>query len=201
MAAAPLPAAARTALIAFGDSLTEGYGLIQGEGFVPQLQAWLTAHGADVKVMNAGVSGDTTAGGLSRIGWTLSGAGDAIIVELGGNDLLRGIDPAHTRANLDGILKAASDKGLPILLIGMTAPANYGPDFQRRFDAIFPELARKYGALYVPNFFAALDALPDRTKAMNDYMQGDAIHPSAAGVKLIVDDLGPKVLELLARVN
>ena len=98
---------------------------------MPQLQAWLTAHGADVTVLNAGVSGDTTAGGLSRIGWTLAGGGDAIIVELGGNDLLRGIDPAASRANLDGILNAATAKGLPVLLIGVKAPANYGPDYQQ----------------------------------------------------------------------
>ncbi|CAN0599857.1 unnamed protein product, partial [Ectocarpus sp. 12 AP-2014] len=143
-------------IAALGDSLTQGYGLPADEGFVPQLSGWLTAHGADVQVINAGVSGDTTAGGLSRIAWTLTDDVDALIVALGGNDLLRGLDPAVSRANLDGILRVATEKGLPILLIGMDAPANYGADYETAFDAMYPALAQEYGTLYHPNFLDAL---------------------------------------------
>lgn len=198
---AALPAAARPlTLIALGDSLTQGYGLPPENGLVPQLQSWLRAQGQDVTVENAGVSGDTSAGGRSRIDWTLAGGGDAIIVELGGNDLLRGIDPAATRANLDAILKAAHAKGLPILLIGLPAPSNYGADYQTAFDAIYPDLAQQYDALLVPDYFAPLTAGTDRDSAMKTYMQGDGIHPNAEGVKRIVAALGPMVIRLLARV-
>lgn len=197
----PGAAQAKTTIIAFGDSLTEGFGLMPGEGLVPQLRAWLKAHGHDVDIVNAGVSGDTTAGGLSRIGWTLATPADAVIVELGGNDLLRGLSPATTRANLDGILKAIKAKGLPVLLIGVRAPANYGADFQKTFDAIYPDLAKKYGALLVPDYFSALDHMQDRAKAMAQYMQGDGIHPNAAGVKRIVARLGPEVEKLLTRAK
>ncbi|MDE3240381.1 MAG: arylesterase [Paracoccaceae bacterium] len=193
--------AAPLKLIAFGDSLTQGYGLPEAQGLVPQLQDWLSAHGQDVTVENAGVSGDTSAGGASRIGWTLAGGGDAIIVELGGNDLLRGIPPETTRANLDAVMKAASDKGLPILLIGLPAPANYGPDYQKQFDAIYPALAAKYQAMLIPDYFAPLRAKTDRTQAMAAYMQPDGIHPNAEGVKVIVASLGPKVVALLKQVH
>ncbi|MBI1220700.1 MAG: arylesterase [Rhodobacteraceae bacterium] len=199
---AALPAAAAPPqLIAFGDSLTEGYGLPPADGLVPQLQDWLQAHGHDVTVLNAGVSGDTSAGGKSRIDWTLAGGGDAIIVELGGNDMLRGIDPVATRDNLDAILQAASAKGLPILLIGLSAPGNYGADYQTTFDAIYPDLAAKYHAQLVPDFFAPLSAATDRAAAMKADMQDDGIHPNAAGVKIIVAALGPQVVQLLARVG
>ncbi|MBY6049129.1 arylesterase [Vannielia litorea] len=186
---------------ALGDSLTAGYGLPQEEGFVPVMEDWLQAQGAEVELRNAGVSGDTTAGGLSRVDWTLTDDVDALIVELGGNDLLRGIDPAVSRGNLDGILKAADARDLPILLVGMTATGNYGPDYKAAFDAMYPELAEQYGALLYPNFFAALTALEDQAAARREHMQGDGIHPSASGVRLVVEDMGPRVLELLERVN
>jgi acyl-CoA thioesterase-1 len=199
-AAAPASAAPLN-LIALGDSLTQGYGLPPDDGLVPQLQNWLQAHGHDVTVLNAGVSGDTSAGGRSRIDWTLAGGGDAIIVELGGNDMLRGIDPAATRDNLDAILRAASAKGLPILLIGLSAPGNFGADYQTAFDAIYPDLAAKYHAMLIPNFFAPLTAGTDRAAAMKTYMQADGIHPNAAGVRIIVAVLGPQVEQLLARIG
>lgn len=198
--ALPAAAAPRT-LIAFGDSLTQGYGLPEDQGLVPQLQAWLATRGQQVRVENAGVSGDTSAGGASRIGWTLAGGGDAIVVELGGNDLLRGIDPATTRANLDAILAACAAKGLPILLVGLPAPPNYGPDYQRAFDAIYPDLAAKYHALLVPDFFAPLLNGEDRAAALRAYMQADGIHPNAEGVQKIVAALGPRVLDLIARIG
>lgn len=186
---------------AFGDSLTQGFGLVADDGFVPQLEAWLQSSGAEVEVINAGVSGDTTAGGLSRIEWTLTPDVDAIIVALGGNDLLRGIDPATSRANLDGILAIAKARGLEVLLVGMEAPTNYGADFKAVFDGMYPELAEIHDTLYHPNFLRALAEREDRQETLATYMQGDGIHPNAAGVRLIVEDLGPSVLELVARVD
>lgn len=192
-------AAADTVTVAaLGDSLTQGYGLVPGDGFVPQLEGWLRAGGADVVVLNAGVSGDTTQGGLSRVGWTLTPEVDAMIVALGGNDLLRGIDPAVSRANLDGILTAAGEAGVPVLLVGMTAPGNYGPDYKAAFDAMYPELAAEHGALLAASFLAPVAEAVEGGAAMRTLMQPDGIHPSAEGVRLIVEALGPHVLELVA---
>lgn len=188
-------------VLALGDSLTQGYGLPADEGFVPQLQRWLDGQEADAVVINAGVSGDTTAGGLSRIEWSLTDEIDAVIVALGGNDMLRGLDPALARENLDGILSAVAPRDLPVLLIGMDAPPNYGADYETAFEAMYPDLAAEYGALHHENFLGALAALGDREAALRDYMQGDAIHPNAAGVALIVEDLGPRVLELIERAR
>ena len=186
---------------AMGDSLTQGFGLPVDQGFVPQLQAWLNGQGHEVRLINAGVSGDTTAGGLSRVGWTLTDDVDALIVALGGNDMLRGIDPAVARANLDGILRAATEAEVPVLLVGMDAPPNYGPDYEAAFDAMYPELAEQHGADLHPNFLGALAALEDRDLALRTYMQGDGIHPNAEGVTLIVSDIGPSVETLLKRAN
>lgn len=202
LAAGTAPAGAEPlTLVALGDSLTQGYGLPQGEGLVPQLQAWLDASGADVRVVNAGVSGDTTAGGRSRLDWALEPGTDAVMVALGGNDLLRGIDPANSRANLDAILAEVTRRGLPVLLVGMEAPGNYGPDYKAAFDAIYPELAETHGALLVPGFFDALLDGSDDPAAMRPWMQADGIHPNAEGVRRIVAALGPAVADLLARAG
>jgi acyl-CoA thioesterase I len=191
--------AAPVTILALGDSLTEGYGLPPDQGFVPQLQAWLATHGQDVTVINGGVSGDTTAGGLSRLDWSLTPEVNAMIVNLGGNDLLRGIDPANSRANLDGILAGAKTKGLPVLLVAQNAPGNYGKDYQTNFDAMYPELAAQYGAILSDNYFLPLiDPATGLPKA--EFMQPDATHPNAQGVALILDALGPKVLQLLAQL-
>lgn len=187
-------------LAALGDSLTQGYGLAQEDGFVPQLQSWLREQGADVTVINAGVSGDTTAGGAARVGWTLTPDTDAMIVALGGNDLLRGIDPATSRANLSAILETARQAGVPVLLIGMKAPGNYGRDYQQAFDAIYPELAEEFGVLLVDNFFAGILGEENDPAAMRPFLQADGIHPNTEGVGRIVADLGPRVLELLKSV-
>jgi acyl-CoA thioesterase-1 len=187
-------------LVALGDSLTAGYGLAPEAGLVPQLQAWLTEQGRDVVVINAGVSGDTTAGGLSRLEWSLTPETDALIVELGGNDMLRGLPPEEARANLEAILKGGQARGLPMLLVGMKAPGNFGADYKARFDAIYPDLAAQYGAVLVPSFFAPLTEMADPAAAQA-MMQADGIHPNAEGVKKIVTALGPKVLELLDRVK
>ena len=177
-------------IVALGDSLTHGYGLPEDEGFVPQLEAWLHGNGAPwARVINAGVSGDTTAGGLARLDWSLSDGADALIVALGGNDLLRGIDPAASRANLEAILQEAEDRDLPVLLSGMRAPGNYGREFQDAFNAMYPELADAYGARLDPFFLAGVEA--DRS-----LWQSDGIHPNAEGVAVIVERIGPMVRNL-----
>ena len=188
-------------IAALGDSLTQGYGLPADEGFVPQLQAWLGARGHDVIVINAGVSGDTTAGGLSRLDWTLGDRPDAMIVALGGNDLLRGIDPASSRANLDAILARLGAEGVPALLVGLPAPGNYGPEFQAAFEAMYPDLAATHGALLVPDMLAPISEKHMTGQAFLDLMQADGIHPNAEGVALVVDALGPAVETLIARVE
>ena len=188
-------------IAALGDSLTQGYGLVTEDGFVPQLQDWLTAQGVDARVLNAGVSGDTTQGGLSRVGWTLTPDVDAMIVTLGGNDLLRGIDPTVSRANLDGILQAASAADVQVMLVGLSAPGNYGPDYKRDFEAMYLDLAAQYGALYVPSFMAPLSAMAEEPGAFGKYMQADGMHPNAAGVALIVAAIGPVVLELVEQAK
>jgi len=188
-------------VVAFGDSLTQGYGLQVKDGFVPQLRAWADAQGLEVALSNAGVSGDTTAGGLSRVAWTLMPDVEAMIVTLGGNDVLRGIDPAVSRANLHGILSEAKAADVTVLLIGMKAPGNFGPDYKAEFDSMYPELAEEFNAVFLDSFFAGLgDAINDPV-ALGPYMQGDAIHPNADGVALIVQGVGPKLAELLERVG
>lgn len=187
-------------IVALGDSLTAGYGLPDGEGLVPQLQEWLDARGAGVMLVNAGVSGDTTAGGLARLDWTLSEGTDAMIVALGGNDLLRGIDPATSRANLDAILeRVAGERDLPVLLIGLSAPGNYGPAFQDAFDGMYVDLSEEYETQLEPDFLAPLLADTDLATARQRYLQPDGIHPNREGVARIVEAFGPAVLELAER--
>ncbi|MEJ6390498.1 arylesterase [Gymnodinialimonas ulvae] len=197
--AAAVPAAAQDVVIAaLGDSLTQGYGLLQEDGFVPQMEGWLQARGHDVRLINAGVSGDTTAGGLARAAWTLTEEVDAMIVTLGGNDLLRAIPPEASRANLAGILDVATGAGVEVLLVGMSAPGNYGPDYKQAFDAMYPDLAAQYGTLYAESFFAGFEAMTESDPAaLSEVMQSDGIHPNAEGVALIVEALGPQVEALI----
>lgn len=180
-------------LVAFGDSLTAGYGLKANESFPAQLQMALRARGHKVDVVNAGVSGDTTADGLGRIAWTLNSHADGVIVELGGNDMLRGIDPKEARANLDKTLAIVKGKVPDVLLAGMKAPGNWGPDYEKNFNAIYPDLAKKYDTILYPFFLdgAALD--PKLALA-------DGLHPSAEGVAEVVKRITPDVERLLARI-
>lgn len=195
------PAAADVRILAFGDSLTQGYGLPEAEGFVPRLQAWLDANGAsDVTVVNGGVSGDTTQGGLARIEWAIADDIDGVIVELGGNDLLRGIDPRVTGQNLDGILAVIAAKGLPMILAGLPAPPNYGEDYRRAFKAVYRDVAAEHGAIYYSSFLAGMGEGRSIREIMR-LMQPDGIHPNAAGVQAIVDHIGPVVLELVAEAR
>ena len=190
-------------IAALGDSLTQGYGLVQEEGFVPQLEAWLRAEGENVRLINAGVSGDTTAGGLSRVGWTLTPEVDAMIVTLGGNDLLRGLSPDQARSNIEGILQAAQEAEVEVLLIGMDAPGNYGPEYKTQFDALYPELAQAYGAVYLESFFAGLseDGTAPDPATLREWFQADGIHPNAKGVARIIQVVGPKARELIGQVK
>ena len=184
-------------IAALGDSLTQGYGLPAEQGFVPQMQAWLDAAGSQAVLINAGVSGDTTAGGLARVGWTLTPEVDGLIVALGGNDFLRGIVPAVSRANLDGILAHAAEAGVPVLLVGVHATANYGDDYQRAFNGMYAELAETYGAPLFPNFFEGLRPVGTTPAELGGVMQPDGIHPNAEGVALIVEGMGPAVKALI----
>ncbi len=193
-------------IVAFGDSLTQGFGLRSEDGFVPQLADWLKANSPDagaVRLINAGVSGDTTAGGAARIDWTLTDDVDGMIIALGGNDLLRGIDPAVSRANLEKMLQAAAAREVPVLFVGLVATANMGPDFKQAFDAMYPELSEKYGTLYARDFFMGLleaDGTVDR-KAVRARMQLDGIHPNKKGVRDIVNGLGPDVIKLISQAR
>lgn len=185
---------APVSIIAFGDSLTAGYQLPESESFPAQLQMALQAKGRKVQIVNAGVSGDTTSGGLARLEWTLAGEVDAVILELGANDALRGIDPKSTRANLDKMLALISSKGADILLAGMKAPGNWGSDYQESFDAMFPELAEKHNALLYPFF---LDGV-----ALNKTMvMPDGLHPTGKGVAEIVKRILPSVEALVDRAQ
>lgn len=197
---AATPVFADTTVLALGDSLTQGYGLPAEEGFVPRLSAWLAAHGTPATILNAGVSGDTTAGGLARLEWSLTPEVDAVIVNLGGNDLLRGLDPALSRANLEAILQAVTARKLPVLLVGLAAPGNYGPGYKAEYDAIFPDLAARYGAGLEPNFFTPIGGSAEAAIAAG-FMQADGIHPNAKGVDAIVAAIGPKVQALIAGVE
>jgi acyl-CoA thioesterase I len=181
-------------LLALGDSLTAGYGLPQGQGFVPRLQAALAARGRAVQVIDAGVSGDTTAGGLARLDWALADNPQAVLVELGGNDGLRGLPPGQSRANLAAILERLARRGIPVLLAGMIAPPNLGAAYGREFAAVFESLARESPeVIFYPFFLKGVAADP----ALN---QPDGIHPNAKGVEDVVRRILPAVETLLQRV-
>ena len=180
-------------IVAFGDSLTAGYGLTQGDGFVPQLDAWLDGQGVDVDLRNAGVSGDTTAGGASRVAWTLTPEVDAMIVALGGNDYLRGIDPAVSRANLRKVLEAAATQNVDVMLVGLRAGNNYGLEYKTAFESMYAELAEEFDAPLFPHFFQGLQATAGMQDGVSEFMQRDGIHPNKEGVKVIVSAMGPSI--------
>lgn len=189
----------RLTILAFGDSLTRGYGLPEEQGLVPQLQTWLNENGGEhIELVNAGLNGDTTAGGLARIEWTLSGEVDGVIVALGGNDMLRGILPTSSRENLDSIVALLTQRELPVMLVGLPAPTNFGPEFKSEFDAMYPAVASKYDALLYPYFFEGFGSTHD-TAEISKWMQSDGNHPNAEGVLLIAADMGPMVMQLFAR--
>jgi acyl-CoA thioesterase-1 len=178
-------------ILALGDSLSQGFGLPNGAEFPAQLEEALQNQGFNVSVMNAGVSGDTSAGGLARLDWSLVDMPAAAIIELGGNDALRGLPPAEMEQNLDAILTKFAAAEIPVLLTGMMSPRNMGPGYAAEFDAVFPRLAEKHGVLFYPFFLdgVALD---------QNLMQGDGLHANAEGVAEIVRRIMPFVVELIA---
>jgi len=177
-------------ILAFGDSLTAGYGLAADAGFTRQLETRLRAAGYDVEVRNAGVSGDTTAGGRARLAWTLADRPDLVLLELGANDGLRGIDPAETRRNLEAMLRELQARQIPVLLAGMRAPPNLGRDYAEDFDSLFADLAAAYQVPLYPFFLDGVAAQPELNQA-------DGIHPNAAGVAVIVERILPYVVRSL----
>jgi acyl-CoA thioesterase-1 len=192
--AAPAEAAKPLRIVAFGDSLTSGYGLRSSQSFPVQLQKALRKRGHNVVVTNAGVAGDTTANGVERLGWAVPSGTDAVIVELGANDALRGIDPKVTRVNMEKIIADLKERHIPILLAGMRSPANWGDRYAEDFDAVFPELARANGLIFYPFF---LEGVVLDTKLNQD----DGMHPSGKGVAEIVKRMLPSVEELIARAQ
>ena len=188
-------AAAQTmTILALGDSLTAGYGLQPSDAFPVKLEAALKARGHDVAVINAGVSGDTALDGLSRLDWALSEDVNAVIVELGANDALRGLPAAQAETAIDGVLAKLKGKNLPVLLAGMRAPPNLGPEYQSGFDAIYSRLAEKYGALLYPFFL-------DGVAADIKLNQADGLHPNPAGIDIIVARMLPSVEALIGRIG
>lgn len=193
-----VPATAQTprpvTIVALGDSLTAGYQLPPADAFPVKLQAALRAKGVAVTVENAGVSGDTSSGGLDRLDWAVGDGVDAVILELGANDALRGIDPAITRRNLDAIITRLKERNIPILLTGMIAPPNMGSTYGAAFNPIFPDLAAKHGLLFDPFFL-------EDVAAERDLNLADGMHPNGRGVDVIVRRILPKVEELIAQVR
>jgi acyl-CoA thioesterase-1 len=182
-------------VLAFGDSLYAGYGLDQDQSFPAVLERQLEGQGIPARVVNAGVSGDTTAAGLARLSFTLEGLPrkpDLAIVGLGANDALRGVDPSETRRNLDAIMSELKRRGIPVVITGMMAPRNLGRDYSSRFDAIYPDLAKRYDARLDPFFLDGVITTPD-------LLLKDGIHPNAAGIEIMVKRVGPLVAQELRR--
>ena len=195
LAFAPAGAQARPLrVVALGDSLTAGYGLPPGQAFPDVLQRALKARGLDVEVVNAGVSGDTAADGLARFDWSVPDGADALIVELGANDMLRGLDPAVAEKSLQEIMEKARARHLPTLLAGMRAAPNLGADYQRRFDAIYPDLAKRYGAALYPFYLEGVAGDPKLN-------QRDGLHPTREGVERIVAAMTPAVVNFLDAIK
>jgi len=186
-------AEAKTLILAFGDSLYAGYGLDPDEGFVPELQKALNAAGQDVRVHNAGVSGDTTAAGLRRMDFVLDNLPkkpDLVLLGLGGNDLLRGLKPSETRSNMDAMVKNLTDRGIAVMLTGMLSPPNLGKEFNDEFNIIYPALAKKYDVALYPFFMDGVVGRPD-------LILPDGIHPNARGIDVIVEKIAPDVAAAL----
>jgi acyl-CoA thioesterase I len=190
----PAVAADTVRIVALGDSLTAGYGLDAEDSFPAVLEAELRARGHDVEVVNAGVSGDTTRGGLERLDWAIPEDTDAVIVELGANDALRGVEPGATRDNLDRIMRRLVERDLPVLLAGMQAPPNLGDDYAAAFNAIFPDLAERHDVLFYPFFLEGV-------AAERQFNQSDGMHPNEAGVREIARRMIDPVEALISQAR
>jgi acyl-CoA thioesterase-1 len=187
----PAPAGRTLKLVAFGDSLSAGYNLPGSAAFPAVLEKALREKGFPVEIVNAGVSGDTTQGGLERLDWSVPDGTDGVILELGANDALRGIDPAQTRQSLEAMVMRLKERGIPVMLAGMYAPRNLGADYAKRFDAIYPALAEKHGLVLYPFFLEGIAG----DRALN---QADGLHPTADGVKVVVRNILPTVERFIA---
>lgn len=181
-------------IVALGDSLTAGYGLRPEQNFPAQLEAHLKTLGKDVTLINGGISGDTTAGGKSRLDWVLEQQPQIVIVALGGNDMLRGVEPTLTHGNLDSILHTLTQKNIVVILAGMKSAMNMGPHYAAQFNKIYPNLAKKYGVIHYPFFLEGVARKPDLNLA-------DGIHPNAAGIAVMVEGITPHVLEALEKLD
>jgi acyl-CoA thioesterase I len=181
-------------ILDFGDSLTAGYGLPAGQAFPARLEAWLRQQGIEARVVNAGVSGDTTAGGLARLDWALADKPDLVILALGANDALRGIEPSNVRENLDKMIGKIEASGAKMLLLGMLAPPNWGEEYRHAFDQIFPELARIHHLPLYPFFLEGVAMKPELN-------QPDGLHPNERGVAVLVDRIAPVVARLLGSAS
>jgi acyl-CoA thioesterase I len=181
-------------ILDFGDSLTAGYGLPAGQAFPARLEAWLHQQGIEARVVNAGVSGDTTAGGLARLDWALADKPDLVILALGANDALRGIEPSTVRENLDKMIGKIEASGAKLLLLGMLAPPNWGEEYSHAFDQIFPELARIHRLPLYPFFLEGVAMKPELN-------QPDGLHPNERGVAVLVDRIAPVVARLLGSAS
>jgi len=194
LAAVPQAAARPIHIVALGDSLTAGLGLPAQDAFPVKLQAALVAEGLDVTIDNAGVSGDTADDGLARIDWSVPDGTDGVLLELGANDMLRGFDPAKTKAALDAILARLKERKIAVMLLGMRAAPNLGADYQKAFDAIYPDLAARYGVKLYPFFL-------DGVAGQAGLNRADGMHPTAKGVDVIVGRMAPAVTAFVKGLN
>ena len=183
-------------ILIMGDSLVQGFGLAQNDGLVNQLESALLEKGINVDLINGGVSGDTTAGGLARLEWSLTDDIDGVVVSLGANDMLRGFSPKHTKDNLSQIIQKLKDRDLPVLLVGIRSIENYGKEYKRKFESIYTELTKEFGLILYPDLLSPI--LNQDDVYLEKYYQPDKLHPNADGVLLIVDGLIPFLIELIA---
>ena len=184
-----------------GDSITHGFGLPEEEGLVNQLSNWFSNNGTAVSFINGGVSGDTTAGGLERLSWSLTEDISAVIVALGSNDVLRGFPPEITKENLSAIIDIAQGNKVPVLLIGTYAPGNYGEEYKSNFDAIFTDLAEEKNIAYIDSYLKPLLDEVSKGKDVMHLLQADGLHPNPNGVRVVVEYISPQLLKFLQETN
>ncbi len=182
-------------ILIMGDSLVQGFGLAQNDGLVNQLEIALLDKGINVDLINGGVSGDTTAGGLARLEWSLNDDIDGVVVSLGANDMLRGVPTKHTKDNLSQIIQKLKDRDLPVLLVGIRSIENYGKEYKLKFESIYAELTKEFGLILYPDLLSPI--LNQDNLQLEKYYQADKLHPNADGVLLIVDGLIPFLIELI----
>ncbi len=182
-----------------GDSLVHGYGLLPEEGFVSRLETRLIEEGKSVKLQNLGVSGDTSAGGLARFDWSITNKVQGVIILLGGNDMLRGLNPENTYLNLKQMLLDSEARDLPVLLVGIEAISNFGVEYKSSFDEIFPRLKKEFSVFHYPDFFSALKS--DSVETFMSFMQNDHIHPNAVGVTRIITDFLPLMYDFISFIE